>query len=470
MARRGFVSSINRLSREMERSARAHQRHIESQQRAQMRAVREAERAQRAYERDQLADEKERKRLYAESRLAEVESQNEQLEQVLQSLDRILIDGLHRSAVIDLTKLRVEPESPQLDLGSLAHPAASPQWSEPQKPSAIAGILPWVRRSYEQRLSAAKNAFAIAEQQFRDAEAQRQFAIQKQRDKHKLAVDAAKKKAEEHNETIRQFEQALSEREPEAVASYFALVIGSSPYPDGFPQAAVAQYQPESKQLIVAYDLPGYENLIPVQKNFKYVKSSDTVTESLRPESQRRATYASVVAQTVLRSLHEIYSADIAEHVDTVVFNGFVDAIDRGTGKKVRPCIVTVRTSRDTFHDVDLEHVEPAACLKTLNASVSKSAAELAPVRPILELNMSDPRFIIEDDVLSKLDQRSNLMDLSPGEFESLITNLFQAMGLETRLTQASRDGGSIAWRSIRDRFSVVRSSSKPSVTRTRSE
>src|SRR5471030_1943143 len=33
-------------------------------------------------------------------------------------------------------------------------------------------------------------------------------------------------------------------------------------------------------------------------------------------------------------------------------------------------------------------------------------------------------------------------MDLSPAEFESLITNLFSKMGLETKLTQASRDGG----------------------------
>lgn len=33
-------------------------------------------------------------------------------------------------------------------------------------------------------------------------------------------------------------------------------------------------------------------------------------------------------------------------------------------------------------------------------------------------------------------------MALTPSEFESLISNLFQKMGLETRLTQASRDGG----------------------------
>jgi restriction system protein len=55
---------------------------------------------------------------------------------------------------------------------------------------------------------------------------------------------------------------------------------------------------------------------------------------------------------------------------------------------------------------------------------------------------MVDPRFIQEQEVLSTLDNRQNLMELSPAEFESLITNLFQKMGLYTKLTQASRDGG----------------------------
>jgi restriction system protein len=73
---------------------------------------------------------------------------------------------------------------------------------------------------------------------------------------------------------------------------------------------------------------------------------------------------------------------------------------------------------------------------------LSKSPAELVPVRPVLEFNMVDPRFVEEADVLSALDQRPNLMELKPGEFESLITNLFAKMGLETRLTQPSRDGG----------------------------
>src|SRR5207248_3021321 len=74
--------------------------------------------------------------------------------------------------------------------------------------------------------------------------------------------------------------------------------------------------------------------------------------------------------------------------------------------------------------------------------------AELVPVRPLVDFNMVDKRFIESTDVLADLDQRANLAELTPGEFEALITNLFQKMGLETRLTQASRDGGvdCVAW------------------------
>ena len=115
---------------------------------------------------------------------------------------------------------------------------------------------------------------------------------------------------------------------------------------------------------------------------------------------------------------------------------------DSATGHPIHPCLISVRTSRDRFLDLDLRYVDPISCLKDLRASISNQPSELVAVKPILEFNMIDPRFVQETDILSSLDQRPNLMELSPSEFESLITNLFAQMGLETRLTQPSRDGG----------------------------
>ena len=101
-----------------------------------------------------------------------------------------------------------------------------------------------------------------------------------------------------------------------------------------------------------------------------------------------------------------------------IVLNGYVTSVDKGTGRFVRTCLITVRTSRDIFTELNLQQVEPQACLAVLNASVSKSPSELAPVRPVLEFKMVDARFIEEDDILSGLDQRPNLMELTPLEFE----------------------------------------------------
>ncbi len=102
------------------------------------------------------------------------------------------------------------------------------------------------------------------------------------------------------------------------------------------------------------------------------------------------------------------------------------------------------RVRNELSHGVPITDVPPitAQCLRSLRAAVSSAPTEMVAVKPIVELDMVDPRFIESRDVLSELDTRPNLMDLSPGEFENLITNLFAKMGLDTKQTQAVRDGG----------------------------
>jgi HJR/Mrr/RecB family endonuclease len=206
------------------------------------------------------------------------------------------------------------------------------------------------------------------------------------------------------------------------------------------PKAKVA-YTPQSRQLVVEYELPAVD-VVPKAKSYRYVKTQDKVVETARPASQVKGLYASAIAQLTLLCLAHIFRVDTKQHIDVVVFNGVVDTIDPRTGKPTRPCLITVRTTRDTFTEINLAQVAPAACLKHLNAGISKSPTELAPVRPVLEFSMVDPRFITETDTLGALDDRPNLMELTPQQFESLIENLFEKIGLDTRQTRPSRDGG----------------------------
>jgi restriction system protein len=80
--------------------------------------------------------------------------------------------------------------------------------------------------------------------------------------------------------------------------------------------------------------------------------------------------------------------------------------------------------------------------LKGLKANFSPAPTELAAVPPILEFDVNDPRFIDEEEILSGLDERTNLIDLTPHAFETVIRDLFQAMGFDTYQTRPSRDGG----------------------------
>jgi restriction system protein len=167
-----------------------------------------------------------------------------------------------------------------------------------------------------------------------------------------------------------------------------------------------------------------------------------SVTETKKKERARQQLYGNVIASTVLRALHEIIHADQHNYVDVATINAFVETIECGTGHQIHPYILSVRATRDEFKRLNLQQIDPSACLKRLSATVSRSPAELVPIKPIVDINMFDSRFVQEQNIIAELDNRTNLMTLSSGEFESLITNLFQKMGLETKLTQPSRDGG----------------------------
>jgi restriction system protein len=438
--RSGIVRTLVRAQHDAERRRAAQFR---QQVQLQTQAAKAAEKARKDYERAQQADQKELTRLYAESRNAQVDLQNEQLKEHIMRLSNILTEALSIDSFVNLQTLKQVPEFPVFNPGQLGVAESPPVPQRYMVPdlTGIQKLIPGAKEKHAQdmakgyelyRTHVAVHAARETARQQRLAEARAYFERQVAETQQQIAIQHAE---------IDNFQVDLSTGSPSAVVDYFTMVLASSSYPDGFPQHAKIAYVPESKQLVIEYDLPSFE-VIPEVGLYKYVKTKDEVTETARPLAQRKALYSSMVAQVTLRSLYELFKADRMGYVDIVVFNGYVDSIDKGTGRPVRTCLITVRANRDTFMRLDLSKVDPLAYLNVLNASVSKSPTELAPVRPVLEFNMVDSCFIEETDVISGLDQRPNLMDLTPSEFESLITNLFQKMGLETRLTQASRDGG----------------------------
>jgi restriction system protein len=389
------------------------------------------------------ADAKERQRLYVESQLAAVELRNEELAQDVAGLQMLLADTLAVDDFLDFDALKEAAPKPVFSPGQLAvaEPAPDPDAFSPPRPTGLRAHLPGAKEKYQAQWEQGRRTYEAAVAQHQQREADRVRSLEAAKADHGRKVAEVEARLAAQHAEVEAFKADFQAGKQQAVTQYFALVLEASRYPDGFPQRFRLAYVPESRQLVVEYELPAYER-VPTVGGYRYVKAGDKITQTARPAAARKALYKSVVAQVTVRTLHELFEADRGGLVETVAYNGHVETVNAATGRTERPCLVTLRTTRDVFLDRDFSRVDPEACLLDLSASLSKSPAELAPVRPVLDFNMVDPRFIEEADVLSGLDQRPNLMELKPAEFESLITNLFTKMGLESRMTQPSRDGG----------------------------
>ncbi|MDQ6949229.1 MAG: restriction endonuclease [Actinomycetota bacterium] len=427
----------------MVRIQRERERAFAAQQRAIAKARRDAERARAAQARASAAEQREMKRLYVESRVAEVAAMNDDLATRLDALATLLADTLGVDDYLDFESLKEHPDLPARQQSPLDAPAEEPRLLTflPAPQTGLGAMLGFGKTRHAEAVAAAEQRYAEAAQAHREQEAARREELARHIAAHDKWINEVKQWTAAQHAEVDAFQAAFEQGDPEVVVAYFELVFQRSVYPNGFPQMFKLAYVPESRQLVVEYELPTVAS-VPTVKTYRYVRASDTISDSARPSTHVRGTYAEVVAQVTLRTLHEVFEADRGRHVDVVVFNGVLHTTDPGSGRPIKPCLVTVRATKDTFAELELGLLEPLACLRHLSAGVSKNPAELVPVRPVLEFDMVDPRFVAESDALSLLDARPNLMELRWGDFEVLIQNLFTKMGLDAKQTRASRDGG----------------------------
>ena len=132
--------------------------------------------------------------------------------------------------------------------------------------------------------------------------------------------------------------------------------------------------------------------------------------------------------------------------VESIVFNGYVTAVNPSTGMSATTCILSLQTNREEFLKINLAQVDPKACFKSLKGVGSSKLHTLTAVAPIMELQLDDGRFVSARDVTDALDDSTNLATMDWEDFEHLIREIFEqefrSTGGEVKVTQASRDGG----------------------------
>jgi restriction system protein len=407
-------------------------------QRAAEQEAKRAEQRRKAQERDRLAK-------AAVARDDEAAAKTAAIERQVATLQGLLQSSLKRDPKISLASLRRRVEVPPLDLGQLAVPIAAPQWAdfEPEPPRMFHRMFGGQQR-YEAACEEARRAFDQAQADHQRREAQRRLQMTEARRAHDRQVADAQRDVDAHNAHIDELEAGLRENDRHTVSEYVQIVLDRSPYPARFPAQRTAGYVPESSLLAVEWYLP-LVDVVPKYKAFRHIKTRKVVEPTVRPVGEIRQIYQGVIAQIALRTLREIFDSTPGEMISTVVFNGRVHEVDPLTGQKIQPHLITLRATRQQFMPLVLDELKfnPVECVRRyFFADISPHPDELIPVEPVMPFSMADPRIIDPIDVISDIDKRPNLLELTSKEFEAFIQNLFTKMGFDTKLYQASGDGG----------------------------
>jgi len=195
----------------------------------------------------------------------------------------------------------------------------------------------------------------------------------------------------------------------------------------------------------VDYSLPDIA-ILPRLKEVKYVASRDELVETYLQDAVLEKLYDGLLHKIALRSIHELFEADVIGALESIVFNGWVSSIDKATGQLTNGCILSLHVNRPEFLAINLAQIDPKACFKKLKGVGSSKLAALVPVRPILQLDMRDERFVPSHNVADQLDDSVNLAAMDWEEFEHLIREVFEREfnkdGAEVKITRASHDGG----------------------------
>lgn len=387
--------------------------------------------------REQRAQEKAQKKQYAEDQTKEAQILLSSLSEILQhTLD--IDDAIDWDQLLDKSKFtKPKPAEP--------HYPREPYQNQSKYNPMLTLFDKLIKSRKEKKLQAVHEYFQRDHSAWETECAEMQLTYEKKMHEWKHESAEFYQNQKENNNHIEEQKRSYFAASPAAIVDYCDMVLQNSEYPDFFPQDYELDYNTDNKILLVDYVLPDIED-IPTLSEVKYVQSRNKFSEKHLSQSALHKLYDNLLYQVALRTIHELYEADVIEGIASIVFNGFVHSVDKATGKEITPCILSLQANREEFLEINLAKIDPKMCFKNLKGVASAKLHSLSPVAPIIEIDKEDRRFIASYGVTDGLDDTSNLAAMDWEDFEHLIRELFEQefvqSGGEVKVTQASRDGG----------------------------
>ncbi len=387
--------------------------------RAERQAAIQRKRAIREHEKALQQRQKPAKHEYLDQRLTDVDEINGEIAEWIHQLETLLESNLGVEDTISFEDLRIRETFPAMEIPQeLLTASTLPTFDKPKSPPEwLIQLLPFLKQQYINKLKQAESNYQNIKHKFEEEESNRQVSLEHFKanyewKKHSFILDIKKRNAE-----VNELEAAYLDGEESAVIIYNEMLLERSEYPSleefkylsytnedkaAFAQEFKLAYVPESKQLVIDYELPAAK-IIPTIAEVNYDHNKDEIQGVNRKPIEIEELYQDIVAAITLRTITEVFSADLGQHLDKVIFNGFVQTVDSTTKKQLQTYLISVQAAKDSFNGIHISSVQAAkdsfngihisnidklTCLRNLGAEISSNLIAMHPVQPIVDFNM----------------------------------------------------------------------------------
>lgn len=168
---------------------------------------------------------------------------------------------------------------------------------------------------------------------------------------------------------VEQKKAAYLEHEPHAVLDYFDMALACSNYPTCFPHSFEMDYDAANRQLIIDYLLPPLR-VLPRLTRVVYHEENNTFQEIIFTDDERNTLYARLLHELPLRTFHEIFNADGAVALASILFRGYIFLEENKEKGRAPTRVIEVHTDRATFATLDLYHSDPGAVFEEIGGVI----------------------------------------------------------------------------------------------------
>ena len=229
-----------------------------------------------------------------------------------------------------------------------------------KSPNFILDFLIYNRK--KKRLAQEKECQAILEQRLVDYDNMEKERIHN----YMILKEEYETKLKNYNADItRRKENYIKYNEEEIENVFKEFILGNSEIAN-YNITIDTKFNSLTKTMILDYQFPHINYIIPDIKRYEYIKSKNELKEIKFSAKEQKKLYENFIFQLSLKIINISFHFD-AERINNIIFNGKIYSLDPTTGKNAYFNILSLNVAYEQFKEINLYSVDPEACVKSFN-------------------------------------------------------------------------------------------------------